>query len=130
MAKQKSRHAPQSDSYPPGPIRCGDKIERAGYALVSRLLILDKKISADAKNTYHYLRGFLEAANWEGWPASERLILELGISVEEARAHLAELVDRGLLTCTGAAYQLKPLASVYTMEDVEACNAGFSAVRQ
>jgi hypothetical protein len=110
-----------------GRLRIRDAAERVGFVLKSRLVTLDKSISADAKNLYDYLRGFA-IVNDEVWPGQLRIGKELGICERTVKTYIAELKKRGLITVEAPTadratntYWFEPLSSLYSPDEVEWC---------
>lgn len=106
----------------------GFKINRAGYGMVPKLVMLDKRLHVTAKAIYAYFCSYT-GAGVTCFPSRKKICNDLGISIESFTKYLKQLVDVGYLEKKQIKEKGRFLHNLYTLlDEVPPCTEKTSQV--
>jgi hypothetical protein len=98
-----------------------DRALRGGMVMCHRVLLLDNRLSPGALRAYLLITDYANQIDAD-WPGEKRLAADLGISINQMKRHIAEIIELGLLRCVEDAentYVIEDVASVYSDEKIQ-----------
>ncbi|AFS79211.1 hypothetical protein Curi_c22080 [Gottschalkia acidurici 9a] len=92
-------------------------IRKKGFGMIPKVVMLDERVSIEAKAIYAYMAGYAGAGD-TAFPGVEKMIKDLGIDANRFYKHRKILVSLGYITITRTRKEVKRDNNVYTLNQM------------